>query len=304
MDPNLRLSILISVFGQADKLKKCLSCVESTLAGKINYEVLIIDDASEDSTQDFLRSLSSEYLVFYNETRSGFAKNNNFLAKKAKGEYLCFLNSDAYVQGDWLFPMLDVFSRKKKVGMVGNVQRLSNSIIYDHFGVVFGPEGNPRHFGQGFLFNPFREKIRQWSAVTAACAMARRETFLSFEGFNEIFLNGCEDVELCIRMSRAGLCHYVALESVIEHVKGASVGRKRYNQKNFDQLMNLWKESILGKESIQDQMLYSITYLYLVIFRPYKVNLSKLVNSFLTVLFLKRLKIPKKKISGTSVESY
>ena len=62
--------------------------------------------------------------------------------------------------------MIEVFQKEQNVGMVGNVQKLADSIIYDHAGVVFGPAGNPRHFGQGFLFNPIRGGRRRWSAVT------------------------------------------------------------------------------------------------------------------------------------------
>ena len=90
-----------------------LSCIQRTLSGQIHYEVLIIDDASDGATH-FIESLASTHRVFFNQKNKGFAKNNNFLARKAKGEYLCLLNSDAYVQGNWLFPMLDVFKQEFK----------------------------------------------------------------------------------------------------------------------------------------------------------------------------------------------
>ena len=53
--PNL--SILISVYGQVDKLKHCLSCIQKTLSDQIHYEVLIIDDASADGTTHYIESL-------------------------------------------------------------------------------------------------------------------------------------------------------------------------------------------------------------------------------------------------------
>ena len=46
--------------------------------------------------------------------------------------------------------MIDVFGQKENVGVVGNVQRLAGTEMYDHMGVVFGPQGNPRHYGQWF----------------------------------------------------------------------------------------------------------------------------------------------------------
>ena len=68
--------------------------------------------------------------------------------------------------------------------------------------VVFGPLGNPRHYGQGFLHRPFKGEIKQWSAVTAACCLVRSKDFLKIGGFDEIYINGCEDVDLCLRFNR------------------------------------------------------------------------------------------------------
>ena len=106
--------------------------LEKTLLGKISYEVLIVDDGSTYGTKEFLLTLPFPYRVFFNETNKGYAKNNNYAAREAKGEFICFLNNDVFVQGNWLLPMIEVFQTKKMVGMVGNVQRLANSIKYDH----------------------------------------------------------------------------------------------------------------------------------------------------------------------------
>jgi GT2 family glycosyltransferase len=290
--PNPKLSIIISVFGQADKLKRCLSCVEKTLSNQFDYEVLILDDASEDHTTDYINSLQKKYRVFLNPKRLGFAKNNNFLAQKAKGDYLCLLNSDAYVQGDWLTPMINALESDCMVGIVGNVQKLADSIFYDHMGVVFGPMANPRHFGQGFLFNPFKGKVKEWTAVTAACSLVRKSTFLSFDGFDESFINGCEDVELCIRMARSGYRHLVAHDSVIQHVKGASDGRKKYNQQNFEILIEKWGKSICSLESVQDQKKHAFSYLYQCLINPYRADFFKLKMAMSMLLGLRKLTTP------------
>ena len=229
---SVRVSLIISVFEQIEYTKRCLSSLERTLDGKVEYEVLIVDDASEDGSAEFLRSLKVPFQVFFNSERKGFAKNNNLAASKAKGEFLCLLNNDVFVQGDWLLPMIKVFEEKKDAGVIGNVQRLAESRKYDHMGVVFAPEGNPRHYGQGFYYRPFKGEIREWSAVTAACCVTKAEIFRELNGFDEIFLNGCEDVDLCLRMTNRGLHHYVVHDSVVDHVRCASPGRLTYNSQN------------------------------------------------------------------------
>ena len=284
-----KLSILISVYGQLALTKRCLSALHHSIGDKICYEVLLVDDASDDGTPQFLQTLNSVHRCFYNSSNLGFAKNNNRMAKEARGEYLLFLNNDAFVSGDWLNPMLRVFETHQDVGFVGNVQKLDGSKRFDHMGVVFGSAGNPRHYGQGYFHNPFKGEVIKWSAVTAACALVKRSTFLEVGGFDEDFINGCEDVELCVRMSKFGLSHYVAHDSVIDHVKGASRGRKKYNQQNFEILMRKCGKFIENYQSVLDQKRHAHTYLLRAFLRPQSVNFFKFLEAALIYFGLKKL---------------
>ena len=286
---SVRVSLIISVFEQIEYTKRCLSSLERTLDGKVEYEVLIVDDASEDGSAEFLRSLKVPFQVFFNSERKGFAKNNNLAASKAKGEFLCLLNNDVFVQGDWLLPMIKVFEEKKDAGVIGNVQRLAESRKYDHMGVVFGPQGNPRHYGQWFKQRDFCGEIKRWSAVTAACCLVRRNDFLKLGGFDEIFINGCEDVDLCLRYNRNGFCNYVVHDSVVLHVKGASAGRKLYNDRNSQILLERWGEEIRRIESVKDQVLHAKNYIYRGLLRPFSINLWKWLEAILIYFSIKRL---------------
>jgi len=276
-----KISILISVKDQLVITKKCIHCLRDTLGGSIDFEVLIANDASTDGTANYLDSLPNGFRAFHREKSCGFAKNNNWLAREAKGEFLLFLNNDAFVRGDWLITMLQVFELKEKVGFVGNVQKLYNSNRFDHMGVVFSPYGNPRHYGQGFFTNSFKGEIKKWSAVTAACSLIRRELFLEHGGFNEEYINGCEDVDLCLRLNRAGYSHYVAHSSVIDHVKGATTGRKDRNEQNFELLMNKFGDDIQKNESVHDSILHAKTYLLRVLFKPFGINIFKYTHALL-----------------------
>ena len=151
-----KVSILISVRDQLALTQKCLSKLEATLDESISFEVLIANDGSVDGTQEFLDKLGEPYRIFHRSHSVGFGKNHNWLAENAKGEYLLFLNNDAFVSGNWLHPMLSVFKNQTNVGFVGNVQRLAGTRRYDHMGVVFSPLGNPRHYGQGFFPSSFQ----------------------------------------------------------------------------------------------------------------------------------------------------
>ncbi len=286
------VSILISTFGQVEYTKRCLRQLEESLLGSINYEVLITDDASKDGTVQFLQSLDDTHRVFFNSENKGFAKNNNSMAQKANGDYLCFLNNDVFVQGEWLDPMIKVFENFDKVGIVGNVQKLVDSKRFDHMGVVFGPDGNPRHYGQGFFHRPFKGETKKWSAVTAACCLTKNHLFHQVGRFDELFLNGCEDVDLCLRMSEMGLNHYVVHDSVVEHVKGASEGRKIYNDRNSDILKNRWGKKILSNQAVLDRRNHAFSYFFRGITRPWSINFGKWIRSILILFGLNLLKTP------------
>ena len=284
------VSILISVFNQLDYTRRCLEALERTLTGKLSYEVIVVDDASRDGVAEYLGDLNEPYRVLFNEERKGFAINNNLAAREARGEFLCFLNNDVFVEGDWFLPMLTVLKEKKDVGMVGNVQRLVRNGRYDHMGVVFAPQGNPRHYGQGFLHRPFKGEVREWSAVTAACCACRRETFLELGGFDEVYLNGCEDVDLCLRMNEQGLRHFVVHDSVVLHVKGGTEGRKAHNDRNAQILLEKWGDEVRSDQAVRDQALHAYTYLWRGFTRPWSCHAGKLLEALLLALRLKRLK--------------
>jgi GT2 family glycosyltransferase len=283
------VSIIISVFEQLEYTKRCLEALENSLSDIIEYEVLIIDDCSEDGTVEFLKNLKHPYRTFFNSVKKGFAKNNNLAASQAKGQYLCFLNNDVFVEGDWLLPMINVFEEKEGVGVVGNVQRLAFSSSYDHMGVVFGPQGNPRHYGQWFKKRLFKGEVKKWSAVTAACCLVEKKAFRTLGCFDEIYINGCEDVDLCLRFNREGLSNYIVHDSVVLHVKGASEGRKIFKDQNSEILLKRWKSQIRLKEAVDDQILHAENYIYRGLFRPFSTNLWKWIEAVLIYFRLKRL---------------
>ena len=285
-----KVSILISAYEQLEYTQKCLKQIRKTLTNKLPYEILLVDDASSKQTVEALKELiAAPHQLILNQNRKGYAHNNNLAAQKATGEYLCLLNNDVFVQGDWLTPMLNVFSAKKDAGMVGNVQRLYRNNLFDHMGVVFAPQGNPRHFGQHFFFHPFREEIREWSGVTGACCVCKKEVFEKLGGFDEVFINGCEDMDLCLRLRKLGYRNYVAHQSIVIHVKGATEGRKKYNVQNAEILEKRWGDYIRTHLSPKDQYLHSWTYMRRFVAKPFACNLGKFLEAMSILLRLKSI---------------
>lgn len=282
----------MAVFNRLDLTRKCLPTLEASLAGVIDYEVIIVDDGSTDGTRDFLRTLRPPYRVVLNEDKGNFAINNNRAAALARGDLFCLLNNDTELPPGWFEPMLAALEAHPDAGFVGNVQRIPATGRYDHFGVVFPPWLTPIHCGQHLRARPAfasAEPVSRRSAVTAACCLTRRGTFFAAGGFDEAYVNGCEDMDLCLRMHRLGLRHYVANRSEILHHKGSSPGRKKHNNANLERFKSIWTDTLRRDFVPADARLAARSYLRGALAQPARVNGPKFFRSLLVLAGLPRL---------------
>ncbi|MBK1875424.1 glycosyltransferase family 2 protein [Pelagicoccus mobilis] len=204
-------------------------------------EVVLIDDASSDGTSDYIDTLKERenFRLLNNSENQGFAISNNRAAESASGEILVFINNDLEFSPDWLAPVVTALENEPQAGAVGNVQRNFKSGLVDHAGIYFDLEGLPTHAHKNRA-NPPRGKIIERNAATAACLAIRKETFAEIGGFDTSYRNGCEDVDLCMKLKSRGYRIYVALDSVIRHHISVSPGRNLHNDNNTKIFRERW----------------------------------------------------------------
>jgi GT2 family glycosyltransferase len=264
-----RVSFIIPVFNGLPLTKSCLDSLRQTV-DLSEHEVIIVDDQSTDGTREYLAGLPEPpFRILANDRRRGYAANNNVAAGAARGELLCLLNNDTVLSPHWLEPMLRAFKRFPNAGVVGNVQRNPRTGRYDHMGVIFADDGTPLHFGWDFRSRPFRGYTR-WRAVTAACCLVRRSVFLDAGGFDEQYINGGEDVDLCLRLGQKGYQHYVANQSVIDHYVSSSEGRHTFTPQNTERLLQQWKSRVQDTRTNRDRRLLALNYLLSHISEPWR----------------------------------
>ena len=159
-----------------------------------------------------------------------FAATINFAARQATGEHLLLLNDDTEViAGEWMRAMLE-FSQQPEIGAVGAKLLFPDGRL-QHTGVVIGigggachvlsghPGETPGYFGSAWI-------IRNYSAVTGACCMTRREIFEALGGFDERFATDFNDVDYCLRAREAGYRIVVTPFARLYHFEGASFGNR------------------------------------------------------------------------------
>lgn len=236
------ISFIVPVYNRQDLLRQCLESLGATTEG-VAHEVILVDDGSTDGTRDFVASLSPAHRVLLNERNLGFAGSNNRAAAEARGCVLGLLNSDLILRPGWLPPMLRRVSQAQ-TGLVGNVQLNAATGAVDHTGVLFTLKAKPEHDTRLPRLSRIRA-YRRVPAVTAACALVRKEVFQELGGFDEAYHNGGEDIDLCLRAAQAGYLHWVALRSVVLHHVSASPGRKTQDERNSHRLMSRWRQASL-----------------------------------------------------------
>lgn len=199
-----------------DKIEVTQVCITSIITKTTysNYEILLVDNRSELlETAEYLKKLStpgydeydSRIKVLKYDAPFNFSAINNFAVKQAQGEILVLLNNDTEVlTPDWIESMLE-HAQRPEVGAVGAKLLYPNNTV-QHAGVLIGVGGLANHafcrqhrddhgyFGQADL-------IRNYSAVTAACVMIRKDVFEKMGGLDEKNLAvGFNDVDLCLRL--------------------------------------------------------------------------------------------------------
>src|SRR3954451_5988784 len=204
-----RLSIVIVAYGKREVTGRCLETLDAAFGSRIgsDVELVLVDNNSPDDTRELLSEWSDRAQVILLDSNRNYAGGNNVGARAASGEVLVLLNNDTEV-GVGVLDSLASEALGPTVGVAG-MRLLYPDGTIQHGGCAWwrAPDGHVRPF---HLFrheagdHPAAMATFDCDFVTAACIAVRRELFLELGGFDEEFVNGWEDVDLCVRARLAG----------------------------------------------------------------------------------------------------
>lgn len=199
----------------------------------VPWELLLISNGSrERATFDFLASLDpARVRWFSHDAAFNFSRLNNVASRRARGEWLLFLNNDtAVTHRGWLSELLG-YAQLEGVGAVGARLTYGDGSL-QHAGVAIGLKGLAGHvfarwrpeYGQTPF--GFPDDTRNWSAVTGACLLMRRSRFEELGGFDERIAISGGDVELCLRAGRDGSRIVCVGHVRLDHYESVSRGKE------------------------------------------------------------------------------
>ncbi len=229
------VSIIIPTKDKLDYLVRCLNSIKKS--SYKNIEIILIDTGSSEKTLSYYRKIRNKKIkTFHWRGQFNFSNVCNFGASKASGKHLIFLNNDTEIlTKDWIENMLE-HSQRPEIGAVGCKLVFPTGRI-QHIGVILGISGGVSKTGiAGHPFKNFFNKkrnggysliidtIKNYSAVTAACMMVSKEKFNQVCGFDPSLRIAFNDVDFCLKLSKAGLFNLYTPYTVVRHWESVSVG--------------------------------------------------------------------------------
>lgn len=228
------VSLIIPTRDGIEVLKKCVFSILRKTTYK-NYEILIVDNQSRmPETIEFL-----QYIKRYNNIRSisynrpfNYSAINNYAITQAKGSIVGLINSDVEViSPEWLTEMVSHASRDD-IGCVGAKLYFANGQI-QHAGVILGIRGIAGHSHKYFFrhengYCSRLQVIQNYSAVTAACLLVRKNVYLKVGGLNANDLPiAFNDVDFCIKVRDAGYRNLWTPYAELYHHESVSRGEDK-----------------------------------------------------------------------------
>jgi len=219
------LSVVIPVYGGAERLARCLAAVERELAASapaLRAEIVVADDATPGGLPEHV--LRGHPLVrFVHANRNvGFAGNANRGVAASRGEILCLLNSDMYVESGWFDGCLIPFEDESVFAVCGRIcEPEGRNDGYKNL-VLQGAEVNIVRYPDD---DPICDAPGPIPYASGGGSFFRRRLFDRLEGFDPIFAPYYwEDTDLGYRAWRQGFRTLYDPTRRVEHDHQGTIG--------------------------------------------------------------------------------
>lgn len=236
---NEKVSIIIPMKDKAKITKRCLESIYNKCTYK-NFEIILVDNGShEKDTFDMISFYENKYNNFKCirlECEFNYSYINNEAARHATGDYLLFLNNDTEVLTPDFIEWMLGYARLEHSGCVG-IKLLYPDKLVQHAGVVLGYGGVAGHIYVALSYNDnglFGRLVQpyNYSAVTAACLMVKKDKFNEVGGFDEKLKVALNDADLNLKLLSKGYYNVCLSNVEMIHYESKSRGYEASSEKH------------------------------------------------------------------------
>lgn len=288
------ISIVISTFNGKELLEKYLPSVLEACKNYSfeNTELIVVDDASSDGTDDYLKSNFPFIKVIKQQINKGFGVSANYGIFSAKNRIVVLLNNDVEVANNFLSFFLHHFEDKNLFAVRPGLKNISEDEIIKH------PKIGGR-FKYGFfdVTRKVKEKTNFAFFAGGGASIYDREKFIELDGFDEMFSPFYfEDVDLSYRAWKRGWKIIYEPKCLVYHQGGATI-LKFYPSKYINIIAErnkyflIWK-NITDIKLILEHLLFVPVRIIIFLLRG---NFTPLAGLFCALKYLDKI-IKKRKI--------
>lgn len=211
MNTSVDLSIIIVSWNSQEWIHRCLSSVFSQTSD-LNIEVIVVDNASEDKTVQFIMNTFPRVAVLANTSNRGFAAAVNRGMQAAKGKYVCWLNPDTEIQDRALEQLVALMEQDASIGIAApqlhnedgstqaSVRRFptlkdQSFIVLKLHALWPDAKAISSYLARDFDYTR-QQEVEQ---VMGACMVVRRELIDAIGSLDNRFFIWFEEVDFCYR---------------------------------------------------------------------------------------------------------
>lgn len=246
-DPKVHLIVLN--WNDKEISKKCLSSIEKVSYS--NYEVLIVDNNSQDGSVEFFKEHFPQYDILALDKNLKYAGGNNAAVDYLKPEeedFLVFINNDTIVSSDFLDHLVAPFLNDANciITVPKILFAMDINKIWYAGGVVSMWKGSIDHIGIRDFDGPKYSFMMETDYATGCCFCIKYDDFRRLKYFDTTFDMYCEDVDLSIRAKRMNRKIVYSPKSIILHSVSQSLGEnslKKIQNKLLGQVKLFWKHA-------------------------------------------------------------
>ncbi|WP_294224634.1 glycosyltransferase family 2 protein [uncultured Chryseobacterium sp.] len=245
----MKLSVIIVNYNVTQLLRNCLASLRKYLP-ETGCEIVVVDNASADSSWRELIPEFPEVLFISSETNDGFAKANNKAVNAAKGEYILLLNPDTELEGFYMNEILDFAVSQKDFGCLGvrmhdaegrflPESKRSVPDMFNSFEKLFTnfKKNSSKSY---YRFDIDEQAVAEVEVLTGAFLLIKREVYEDVGGLDESYFMYGEDIDLCYTMLRKGFRNFYYGKASILHHKGESTVKDEVYLERFYGAMHIF----------------------------------------------------------------
>ncbi|TAN59545.1 glycosyltransferase family 2 protein, partial [bacterium] len=209
------VSIVVANYNGYKYLKGCFGSLFKLNYPKDRIEIIMVDNCSEDDSVEFVEKNFLKVSILKNDINN-YARANNLGAKKAKGDFIAFVNNDIQVHRKWLAELINVMHVEKRSGVAGGKILLRDGRIHsaghEEYPDFYWGDRGFRHEDKGQY-----EHIEEVRSLCGAAILFRKSCLDEVGPFDEDFVMYLEDIDMCLRCSRKGWKVLYVPKSIAKH---------------------------------------------------------------------------------------